>query len=553
MSPASSSLITTATGVFDPDEPGIEGVYVYLDIDGDNRPSLGEPSARTAADGSYEINFPGPGTYTIREVVEPGFIQTFPSGGEHTVVFDGDTLDQNYNFGNLPSRDFGDAPAAYGTPNHGITQGLTLGTEIDRELAAQPTLDADGDDNNGPIGPGGNVIDDEDGAIVTSPLAPGGTATIDVSVNNTSGSPAYLQAWIDFNGDNSFTGPGEQLASDLRLDTGTHELSFDVPDTAVVGPTYARLRYSHERGLGPDGAADTGEVEDYLVNILGEAELANDDAFTVTRNSLANQLFVLANDFQTPNNQLEIVAASPAGSEGGAVQVAGDNQSIFYTPPGGFLGRETFDYTVEDAFGNTSTATVEVTVTFQTEDPIALDDTFAVPEGAQNRALNVLDNDIASTAGGLTIIGVTPGDSGGTISIVGGGQSLRYTPLPGFGGTEQFQYSVQDPAGNVSSATVTVNLVPSANNDDLVDFSFRLSDTVNNDPVTDVQVGDKVQLTVLVDDLRPNQFGDPRGVCLRVPRCPLQRRTGLHRRSRRRPLRTAVRGRPRQRLSTVRH
>ena len=48
---------------------------------------------------------------------------------------------------------------------------------------------------------------------------------------------------------------------------GTNTISFDVPETAVLGITYARFRLSTEGGLNPNGAADDGEVEDYRVTI----------------------------------------------------------------------------------------------------------------------------------------------------------------------------------------------------------------------------------------------------------------------------------------------
>ena len=68
-----------------PSEPGIAGIYVFLDLDGDDRPDLGEPGDVSAEDGTYTINFPGPGEYTIRAVVEPGFEINFPESGEHVV------------------------------------------------------------------------------------------------------------------------------------------------------------------------------------------------------------------------------------------------------------------------------------------------------------------------------------------------------------------------------------------------------------------------------------------------------------------------------------
>ena len=53
---------------------------------------------------------------------------------------------------------------------------------------------------------------------------------------------------------------------------------------------------------------------------------------------------------------------------------------------------------------------------------------------------------------------------------VSGGQSIRYTPPAGFGGTEQFGYTIQDGLGLVSQATVTVNMLPDSLNDDLAEL-----------------------------------------------------------------------------------
>ena len=110
--------------------------------------------------------------------------------------------------------------------------------------------------------------------------------------------------------------------------------------------------------------------------------------------------------------------------------------------------------------GNTATASVVVNVKFQSNVPIALDDIFSVPTNSTNRPLAVLDNDISSINGGLAITSVSAGTEGGIISVVAGGQSIRYTPQENFSGTEQFLYTIQDGAGLVSQATVTVNMLP---------------------------------------------------------------------------------------------
>ena len=507
-------------GLFDPGEPGIEGVFIYLDLDGDDRPDLGEPNDTTAADGTYSLNFPGPGTYTIREVITPGFVQTFPdpatTGGEHTVVFNGIALTENFNFGNLPSRDFGDAPDSYQTtiasdgPSHGLTAGLTIGANIDRDLDGQPSALADGDDDNGRLNViDGTVIDDEDGVRLLSPLGPGDTAEFEVTLTNTSGSTAFLQAWLDFDRDGVFES-NEQFATDVSLGTGVHTIPVTLPGTVTPGTTYARFRYSQTAGLGVGGSADTGEVEDYSFPILDAARVANNDEFSVSRNTQANQFDLLANDFETVDNQLTIIGRDLSGTAG-TVVIAQDGRSVFYTPPTGFVGRDAFGYTVRDDFGRESTATVIVNVTFQSAVPIALDDSFTVPEGTSNFPLNVLDNDVPSIAGGLSITSVTAGSQGGTINVIGGGQSIRYTPIPGFNGTEQFTYSVQDAAGSVSSAQVTVNLLPGSINDDVIDYSIGIFDVLNDRELENVQVGDIFNVRIFVEHLNP-AIGNPEGI-----------------------------------------
>ncbi len=311
------------------------------------------------------------------------------------------------------------------------------------------------------------------------------TASFEVTVNNTSGSPAFLQGFIDLDGDGTFAGAGEHFLVDRPVSSGTVGsrliVDVDVPATAPVGQTYVRFRLSQESGLGFGGFTETGEVEDHAFPILTAANVANNDVFSVSRNTQANQLDVLANDFQTVENQLTIVRRDLTTTSGSVV-IASDGKSVFYTPPNGFIGRDVFGYTVRDEIGRESSAVVVVNVTFQSAIPIAVDDSFDIPQGSVNRALNVLDNDVPSTSGGLSITSVTPGNAGGTISIIGGGQSLRYTPLPGFNGTEQFTYSVQDASGVTSTAIVTLNLLPGSRNDDVVAFSFGVFDVINDQP-----------------------------------------------------------------------
>ena len=496
-------------GVMDTNEAPLKDVYIYLDVDGDDRPDLGETSTRTAEDGSYFFNFGTPGNYVIRAVPTPGYQVTFPASGEHNITFDGVAITNEYNFGFRSTLDFGDAPNSYGTSlpdgaRHGIVDGLSIGTAPDRDVDGFPSINADGDDLN-------QSVNDEDGVLQTAPLSPGGTSNFDVTITNNTGSTAYLQAFLDFNQDGDFEDAGEQFLSNRAINTGVTNVVYSVPvavpSGALTGETYLRLRLSKTGNLGAGGFAGTGEVQDHKVTILTGSDIANDDYFDVARNSISVPLDVLANDFQLAGSQLIIDSLNTTGTRG--IVPPPTNNQIFYTPPSGFIGLDSFSYTVRDPFGNVATASVFVDVKFQSNVPLAVDDIYNIPTNSVNWPLAVLDNDIASINGGSAITSVSAGTNGGIISVVAGGQSIRYTPQAGFSGTEQFLYTIQDGAGLVDQATVTVNMLPGAQDDDLMEFDVEILDGTNGNPIQNVSVGDEFTVRVTVDDLRP---GIPNGV-----------------------------------------
>ena len=93
-----------ANGVYEPqspqNEPGLSGVIVYADLQGDGQYDFGDPSATSAADGSYTLLIPNPGTYTIREAPLPtGWSETQPSSGFYTEPLTGGQVVPSVNFG----------------------------------------------------------------------------------------------------------------------------------------------------------------------------------------------------------------------------------------------------------------------------------------------------------------------------------------------------------------------------------------------------------------------------------------------------------------------
>jgi hypothetical protein len=176
------------------------------------------------------------------------------------------------------SPDYGDAPDAAantatgnyrttladGGSSHSFVSGLSLGATVDADAGILQNTAADADDTNG-------SPDDED-AVTTFPTlstAAGQSYTVAVAVTNTTGSPAYLVGYLDFNKDGDFLDIGEQSATVTVNASGAQNISFTTPTGMTTGTTYARFRLStvQSQAEASVGAATGGEVEDYQVTI----------------------------------------------------------------------------------------------------------------------------------------------------------------------------------------------------------------------------------------------------------------------------------------------
>ncbi len=184
---------------------------------------------------------------------------------------DGEVEDHAITLKTPPDADRGDAPASYGDPQH-VVEGpgaptIYLGSvPPDVDLVSQAGAGATGDDLDG--------SDDEDGVTLPQ-LYAGGLTEVTVNVAEPAAGTAYLQAFVDFDGDGTFA--GEQVASDLQdggtLDkdgavNGAITFEFTVPAGATTLPTHARFRWSTDL-TGAETAFD-GEVEDYGLTISSD-------------------------------------------------------------------------------------------------------------------------------------------------------------------------------------------------------------------------------------------------------------------------------------------
>ena len=159
--------------------------------------------------------------------------------------------------------DYGDAPGPYltsmadGGPRHGVDQSFALspvGSERAITADSEPRLDN---------------LDDDNGVTATDSLVAGFTANFQVSITNDDNRDFYLDAWFDWDQSGTFdvdelkrygsvSAPGI-----IPITTGDTTIGIAIPGDTETGEIFSRFRLSEVAGLGPNGDAASGEVEDW--------------------------------------------------------------------------------------------------------------------------------------------------------------------------------------------------------------------------------------------------------------------------------------------------
>ncbi|MCY7334188.1 MAG: GEVED domain-containing protein [Pseudanabaena sp. CAN_BIN31] len=189
---------------------------------------------------------------------------------------------EDYRITIVPPRDYGDAPdttnaalandyqttLANGGASHTILATLKLGANApDADNGSLQNINANADDNNG-------IPDDEDGVASFPVISAASTSyTLSVSVNNTSGSLAYLVGWIDFNKNGVFeTSEGSTVLNVASPTTTSVNLNWSsIAGLPQPGDTYVHLRLSTvvltNSAIDAIGLKGNGEVEDYKITV----------------------------------------------------------------------------------------------------------------------------------------------------------------------------------------------------------------------------------------------------------------------------------------------
>jgi VCBS repeat-containing protein len=264
-------------------------------------------------------------------------------------------------------------------------------------------------------------------------------------------------------------------ASGISVSGNTLNVTPSAYTTLAVGMSEV-VTYSYDVEDGNGGSvAQTASV---TINGVNDAPVAGNDVAATDEDTAIN-INVLSNDNAIDMGDTLSVSVAGTSAQGASLSVNVDG-TINYNPVGsaalqalntGQSVTDSFLYNVSDGHGGIAQATVNVTVAGDNDGPNASNDSASTNEDATGVFIDVLAND-AGFSGGKTIIGLNGGGTAGQTSDLGAGLSVQYgkvvyDPLQGAAlqalntgdnATDTFSYEMQDGAGNISTASVTVNV-----------------------------------------------------------------------------------------------
>lgn len=212
---------------------------------------------------------------------------------------------------------------------------------------------------------------------------------------------------------------------------------------------------------------DDGSEFDLASYGLNEAPVANDDSFGGDEDSVITGN-VLDNDTDADGDTLTVTAASFVTALGGSVILNADG-SFTYQGAANFHGNDSFTYEITDTSGETSTATVNLSVGSVNDAPVVTDDSFSGDEDTVITG-SVLGNDTDVDGDTLTVLaGTFATTQGGSVTINADG-TFSYLGATNFNGADSFDYKVLDglggwDIGRVDLTIGEVNDAPVANDD----------------------------------------------------------------------------------------
>ncbi|MFQ5593543.1 MAG: Ig-like domain-containing protein, partial [Anaerolineae bacterium] len=303
-----------------------------------------------------------------------------------------------------------------------------------------------------------NDYDADDDALTVTRVTQGSNGTVTINDDNT----VTYTPNLNYNGQDSFT----YRVSDGQLSTAT-------------------------------------TVEVSVLSVNDPPAVVDDSANTPT--DTPRNILILSNDSDPEGDPLSVSTIGPVAN---GVVILNDDNTVTYTPNGGFASTDTFTYTVTDGSLG-STATVSVTVGVPNNTPTAVDDSVTTDEDTPV-TIAVLAGDSDPDEDPLM---VSAANQAGHGVVSTDGHTVVYRPDLNFNGADSFTYTISDgdltAEASVAVSVTPVNDPPTAVDDLVVTekntaatFNVLPNDTdVDGDPVNVSAVGSAAHGAVT---LQPN-------------------------------------------------
>ena len=169
---------------------------------------------------------------------------------------------------------------------------------------------------------------------------------------------------------------------------------------------------------------------------------------------------MLLNANDPASDPLTTTLASQA--QNGTVTVNADG-SFTYVPNAGFIGTDSFSFTVSDGVLTSAPATVTLTVKPDNTPPVSVDQSYSVMHDSilgVNASSGVLSN--AGDADGDPLLAqLVTGPANGTLTLNLDG-SFQYLPNSGYAGADSFTYQAFDGTTVSNTSTVSLTVLSSA-------------------------------------------------------------------------------------------
>ncbi len=187
---------------------------------------------------------------------------------------------------------------------------------------------------------------------------------------------------------------------------------------------------------------------------------------------------ITTNDALGDGDKSEHTFAKASDPINGGTVVMNEDGTYTYTPKAGFVGKDSFTYTITDKDGDTDTATVVVDVkpvlVEPTKKPVADPDDNTTKEGTPVTG-DVTKNDTLGDGDKSEHTFKKASDPlNGTVTVNPDG-TYEYTPNKGFTGKDTFEYTIVDKDGDENTTKVVITVEPKA----------PVVEPVNKKPVAD--------------------------------------------------------------------